>query len=101
MLKSPFVSGPASEAVTTPSTPGTAFAFSITGAVLVETIFLWPGVGSYIHENPFEPVLDEKVRITHEHLRNFTHGEDVAAFSPHTGPSARRCALWHAARRDA
>jgi peptide/nickel transport system permease protein len=29
---------------------GLVFAFSITGAVLVETIFLWPGVGSYMLE---------------------------------------------------
>jgi peptide/nickel transport system permease protein len=27
---------------------GLVFAFSVTGAVLVETIFLWPGVGSYM-----------------------------------------------------
>jgi nitrate reductase alpha subunit len=36
------------------------------------------GVGSYTHETPFQPVLDETVRITHEHLQNFTYGEDVA-----------------------
>jgi peptide/nickel transport system permease protein len=29
---------------------GLVFAFSITGAVLVETIFLWPGVGNYMLE---------------------------------------------------
>jgi peptide/nickel transport system permease protein len=29
---------------------GLVFAFSITGAVLVEAIFLWPGVGSYMLE---------------------------------------------------
>jgi peptide/nickel transport system permease protein len=29
---------------------GLVFAFSITGAVLVETIFLWPGIGSYMLE---------------------------------------------------
>ena len=35
-----------------------------------------PGVGSFTHEDPFKPVLDEKVRITHEHLRHLSDGED-------------------------
>src|SRR5262249_28296716 len=35
-----------------------------------------PGVGTYIHEDPFNPVLDEKARITHEHLRHTSDGED-------------------------
>ncbi|MEE8342334.1 MAG: molybdopterin-dependent oxidoreductase [Gammaproteobacteria bacterium] len=37
-----------------------------------------PGVGSYTHENPFKPVLDEKVRIDHTHLHNYAYGDDVA-----------------------
>ena len=34
------------------------------------------GVGSYTAEDPFHPVLDEKARITHEHLRHTNDGED-------------------------
>jgi len=37
-----------------------------------------PGAGTYTHEDPFNPVLDETVRITHEHLRNTTSGEEVS-----------------------
>jgi nitrate reductase alpha subunit len=48
------------------------------GALLQASPWSGPGVSGYIHENPFEPVLDEKVRITEHHLRNFSHGEDVA-----------------------
>ena len=35
-----------------------------------------PGVGSYTAEDPFHPVLDEKARITHEHLRHTQDGEE-------------------------
>jgi nitrate reductase alpha subunit len=48
------------------------------GALLQASPWSGPGVGSYSHENPFEPVLDEKIRITEEHLHNFCYGEDVA-----------------------
>jgi nitrate reductase alpha subunit len=48
------------------------------GALLQASPWSGPGVGSYIHEDPFNPVLDEKIRITHEHLKGFTMGEDVA-----------------------
>ncbi|HJO05048.1 MAG TPA: molybdopterin-dependent oxidoreductase [Acidobacteriota bacterium] len=37
-----------------------------------------PGAGTYTHEDPFNPVLDEDTRITHEHLRNTTKGEEVS-----------------------
>ena len=48
------------------------------GALFQASSWSGPGVGSYSHENPFAPVLDEKVRITHHDLRNYTMGEDVA-----------------------
>jgi nitrate reductase alpha subunit len=48
------------------------------GALLHGSEWSGPGVGSYTHENPFNPILDEKIRITEEHLKNFTYGEDVA-----------------------
>ncbi|CAN5338125.1 hypothetical protein BH09PLA1_BH09PLA1_00140 [soil metagenome] len=48
------------------------------GALLQASPWSGPGVGSYTHENPFEPILDEKIRITEEHLKNFCYGEDVA-----------------------
>jgi nitrate reductase alpha subunit len=35
-----------------------------------------PGIGSFIHEDPFNPVLDEKTRITHEHMRHCSDVED-------------------------
>jgi nitrate reductase alpha subunit len=46
------------------------------GALLQASSWSGPGVGSYTHEDPFQPVLDEKVRITHEHLRHLSDGED-------------------------
>ena len=46
------------------------------GALLQASPWSGPGVGSYVYEDPFKPVLDEKVRITHEHLRHLKDGED-------------------------
>ncbi len=46
------------------------------GALLQASSWSGPGVGSYTHEDPFNPVLDENVRITHEHLRHLSDGED-------------------------
>jgi nitrate reductase alpha subunit len=46
------------------------------GALLQASSWSGPGVGSYTHEDPFKPVLDEKIRITHEHLRHLSDGED-------------------------
>jgi nitrate reductase alpha subunit len=46
------------------------------GALMQASSWSGPGVGSYTHEDPFKPVLDEKVRITHEHLRHLSDGED-------------------------
>ncbi|HKI30823.1 MAG TPA: molybdopterin-dependent oxidoreductase, partial [Gemmataceae bacterium] len=46
------------------------------GALLQASPWSGPGVGSYTHEDPFQPVLDDKARITHEHLRHLSDGED-------------------------
>jgi len=46
------------------------------GAMFQASPWSGPGVGSYIHEDPFHPVLDESVRITKEHLRRTSDGED-------------------------
>ena len=46
------------------------------GALLQASPWSGPGVGSYTHEDPFKPVLDDKARITHEHLRHLSDGED-------------------------
>jgi nitrate reductase alpha subunit len=46
------------------------------GALLQASPWSGPGVGSYTHEDPFNPVLEENVRITHEHLRHLSDGED-------------------------
>jgi nitrate reductase alpha subunit len=48
------------------------------GALFQASPWSGPGVGSYTAEDPFSPVLDEKTRITHEHLRHCTDGEDPA-----------------------
>ncbi|MEK7485039.1 MAG: molybdopterin-dependent oxidoreductase [Planctomycetota bacterium] len=48
------------------------------GALFQASSWSGPGVGSYSHENPFNPVLEEDVRITEEDLKNYTYGEDVA-----------------------
>ena len=46
------------------------------GALFQASPWSGPGVGSYIHEDPFAPVLDESVRITKKHLRHCSDGED-------------------------
>jgi nitrate reductase alpha subunit len=46
------------------------------GALLQASAWSGPGVGAYTHEDPFKPVLDESERITHEHLRHLSDGED-------------------------
>ncbi|MEO6810341.1 MAG: molybdopterin-dependent oxidoreductase, partial [Isosphaeraceae bacterium] len=48
------------------------------GAVMQGSPWSGPGVGSYIAEDPFKPVLDEKVRITHEHLKEYFSSEEPA-----------------------
>ncbi len=48
------------------------------GALFQASSWTGPGVGAYSHENPFKPVLDENVRIDHEHLHNYSYGDDVA-----------------------
>ena len=46
------------------------------GALMQASPWSGPGVGSYTHEDPFRPILDETTRITHEHLRHLSDGED-------------------------
>ncbi len=46
------------------------------GALLQASPWSGPGVGSFVAEDPFHPVLDEEARITHEHLRHTNDGED-------------------------
>jgi len=48
------------------------------GALFQASPWTGPGVGAYVKEDPFHPILDEKARITREHLRDMMHGEDVA-----------------------
>jgi len=48
------------------------------GALFQASSWSGPGVGTYSHEDPFAPVLDDEVRLTEEHLHNYTKGEDVA-----------------------
>lgn len=46
------------------------------GALFQASSWSGPGVGSYTHEDPFKPVLDESARITHENLRHMTDAEE-------------------------
>lgn len=48
------------------------------GALFQGSPWSGPGAGTYTHEDPFRPVLDENTRITHKHLRNTTLGEEVS-----------------------
>ncbi|MFQ5666111.1 MAG: molybdopterin-dependent oxidoreductase [Candidatus Binatia bacterium] len=53
-----------------------AWAGNYKGALLQASPWTGPGVGAYIHEDPFHPVLDEGTRMTHKHLRHTTQGEE-------------------------
>ncbi len=46
------------------------------GALFQASPWSGPGVGSFIHEDPFHPVLDENARITHHEMRHCSDGED-------------------------
>ena len=46
------------------------------GALFQASPWTGPGVGAYIQEDPFHPVLDEHARITHEQLRETAQGEE-------------------------
>src|SRR5262249_36769701 len=46
------------------------------GALLQASAWSGPGVGAFVYEDPFNPVMDEKARITHENLRHLKDGED-------------------------
>jgi nitrate reductase alpha subunit len=46
------------------------------GALLQASAWSGPGAGSYVAEDPFNPVLDETARITHENIRHTGDTED-------------------------
>ena len=46
------------------------------GALFQASSWSGPGVGGFTHEDPFDPVLDETARITHENMRHTTDVED-------------------------
>jgi nitrate reductase / nitrite oxidoreductase, alpha subunit len=46
------------------------------GALMQASSWSGPGVGSYTHEDPFNPVMEEKLRITPKNLRHLSDGED-------------------------
>jgi nitrate reductase alpha subunit len=46
------------------------------GALLQASGWSGPGVGAFTHEDPFNPVLDPKGRVTEEHHRHLSDGED-------------------------
>jgi nitrate reductase alpha subunit len=46
------------------------------GALFQASAWSGPGVGGFTHEDPFNPVLDEAARITHENVRHLSDVED-------------------------
>jgi nitrate reductase alpha subunit len=46
------------------------------GALFQASAWTGPGAGAYMHEDPFQPILDPKARITHEHLRHLSDAEE-------------------------
>lgn len=46
------------------------------GALFQASAWSGPGVGAYTYEDPFRPVLDESAKISHDHLRHLSDGED-------------------------
>jgi nitrate reductase alpha subunit len=46
------------------------------GALMQASSWSGPGVGAYTQEDPFQPVMDDKAPITHEHMRHLSDGED-------------------------
>ena len=68
------------------------------GALFQASPWSGPGVGSYTHEDPFAPVMDDNARITHENIRHASDVEDPSYWAcgeqtltvdlPHGG---RRC----------
>jgi nitrate reductase alpha subunit len=55
---------------------GFTWAGNYKGALFQASSWSGPGVGTYIYEDPFAPVLDEQARITHHELRHCSDGED-------------------------
>ncbi|MFN8006747.1 MAG: molybdopterin-dependent oxidoreductase [Terriglobia bacterium] len=47
------------------------------GAVFQGSNWSGPGAGAYVFEDPFNPLLDPKAKVTHEHTRHTVHGEEV------------------------
>ncbi|MCC7087190.1 MAG: molybdopterin-dependent oxidoreductase [Pirellulales bacterium] len=46
------------------------------GALFQASPWSGPGISSFIHEDPFQPILDEKATLTHEHLRHCNDAEE-------------------------
>jgi nitrate reductase alpha subunit len=57
-------------------TGGFTWAGNYKGALFQASSWSGPGAGSYMHEDPFHPVLDEKARITHHEMRHCSDSED-------------------------
>lgn len=55
---------------------GHTWAGNYKGALFQASPWSGPGVGSFIAENPFHPVLDEQARITHHDLKHYSDPED-------------------------
>jgi nitrate reductase alpha subunit len=57
-------------------TGGFTWAGNYKGALFQASSWSGPGAGTYMHEDPFAPVLDEQARITHHEMRHCSDGED-------------------------
>ena len=55
---------------------GYTWAGNYKGALMQASPWSGPGVGSYTAEDPFNPMLDEKARITKKHIRKLADVED-------------------------
>jgi nitrate reductase alpha subunit len=55
---------------------GFTWAGNYKGALFQASSWSGPGAGTYMHEDPFNPVLDENAHITHHELRHCSDGED-------------------------
>ncbi len=59
-----------------------AWAGNYKGAMFQAASWVGPGVGAYIAEDPFNPVLDPDQKITHEHIRH-TSGHEEPSYWAH------------------
>ena len=55
---------------------GFTWAGNYKGALFQASSWSGPGAGTYMHEDPFHPVVDENARITHHEMRHCSDGED-------------------------